>query len=267
MNTQNYIHYTANYLINPTNALSVNLIGAGGTGCRMLTALAGMNHSLIALGHPGLHVTLFDGDTIIEANQGRQLFADAEVGLNKAVAMINRTNRFYGTNWKAVTCAFSKANMRYIPNKGRANIYISCVDTVSARFGIAQLLDGFRWDDGTERNQPLYWMDLGNARYTGQGILSTIGAINQPTSKLYKTVAQLPFMTDEFKEQLQAQSDDDEPSCSLAEALQKQDLFINAELATLGSALLWRLIREGMTPNRGFFVNLSDLRVAPIPVG
>ncbi|MFH6960865.1 PRTRC system ThiF family protein [Flavobacterium aquidurense] len=267
MNTQKAMHYAHNYLINPTNPITVNLIGAGGTGSRMLTELARMNHSLIALGHAGLQVNLFDDDVVTVANQGRQLFADAEVGLPKAVALINRTNRFFGTNWKAVTEQFSTANLKSLPNRSRANIYISCVDTVSARFDIADFLKNCNGNNDFERNKSLYWLDLGNAQNTGQAILSTINEIQQPDSKLYRTVSSLPMVTVEFKELLEEQTDNNEPSCSLAEALEKQDLFINSTLASMGASLLWKLFREGMTAQRGFLLNLGTFRLEPIAVG
>mgnify|MGYP006974284545 CR=1 FL=1 len=61
MNTEKIkVHFTDNSLINATNPISVNLIGAGGTGSKVLTALMEMNHSLIALGHAGLSVRLWD---------------------------------------------------------------------------------------------------------------------------------------------------------------------------------------------------------------
>src|ERR1700742_2444611 len=101
MNIQSPIHFADNYLINPTNAIMVNLIGAGGTGHRMLTELARMHVALLALGHPGLQVSLFDDEKVTVANLGRQLFAQTEVGRCKAVVLIERINRFCGTNWKA----------------------------------------------------------------------------------------------------------------------------------------------------------------------
>jgi PRTRC genetic system ThiF family protein len=266
MNTQTTMHYTDNYLINPTNPVTVNLIGAGGTGSHMLTALAKMNHSLIALGHTGLQVHLYDDDVITAANQGRQLFANAEVGLAKSVALINRNNRFFGTNWKALTEQFSTANLKSLPNQGKANIYISCVDTASARFDIATALQGFTRVNNWERNKFLYWMDIGNSRHTGQVILSTIGNIQQPNSNLYRTVSNLPDVTEEFREQLESQTDNNEPSCSLAEALEKQDLFINSTLANMGASLLWKLFREGMTQHKGFFLNLANFKSEPILV-
>ncbi|MFV8347357.1 PRTRC system ThiF family protein [Flavobacterium sp. ZB4P13] len=264
MNTLKAMHYTDNYLINPTNPITVNLIGAGGTGSRMLTELARMNHSLIALGHTGLQVNLYDNDIITTANQGRQLFADAEVGLYKSVALINRTNRFFGTNWKAITEQFSTVNLKSLPNHGKANIYISCVDTISARFDIANVLQDCTAYNNWERNKSLYWLDIGNAQHTGQALLSTLDEIKQPASKLYRTVSTLPLITEGFREQLLAQNDNTEPSCSLSEALEKQDLFINSALANMGASLLWRLFREGMTEHRGFFLNLKTFSSQPI---
>lgn len=88
------VHFTENTLINPTNPVTVNLIGAGGTGSQVLTALARMNHALTELNHAGLSVRLWDDDVINEANLGRQLFAECELGLYKSVALINRANRF-----------------------------------------------------------------------------------------------------------------------------------------------------------------------------
>lgn len=267
MNTLQTMHFADNYLINPTNPITVNLIGAGGTGSRMLTELARMNHSLIALGHTGMQVCLYDDDIITPANMGRQLFADAELGLPKAVALINRTNRFFGTSFKAVTQQFNACNLKAFPNGGRANIYISCVDTVSARFEIAEILENFKNSDVYQRNKSLYWLDLGNSQNTGQALLSTINQIKQPSSQLYNTIANLPMITQEFDELMQGQNDHSEPSCSLAEALEKQDLFINGTLASMGVSLLWKLFREGMTQQRGFFLNLASFRSEPIKAG
>ncbi|MBU7571458.1 MAG: hypothetical protein KAF41_12550, partial [Flavobacterium sp.] len=60
---------------------------------------------------------------------------------------------------------------------------------------------------------------------------------------------------------------DNTPSCSLAEALEKQDLYINGSLAQMGCSLLWSLFRTGMTSYRGFFINLKNFKSQPIPIG
>lgn len=267
MKTRIPIHITDNYLINPTNPVTVNLIGCGGTGSQMLTNLARMQQAMLALNHPGLMVYAYDDDTVSEANLGRQLFAEAELGLAKSVVLINRINRFFGTNWKAVTCRYDADYVESQSDEGKANLFISCVDNAVSRFQLAAVLQEFNGYNNYERNRPLYWMDLGNSRDTGQVILSTIGKHKQPESKKYASVGNLPFVTETFKELLKAADvTDNTPSCSLAEALTKQDLFINSALANMGSSLLWQLFREGILFNCGFFMNLKDFRTTPIKI-
>ena len=267
MNTaKQKIHFTDRDLINPTNPILINVIGAGGTGSKVLTALMEMNHSLTELGHAGLQIRLWDDDVITQANLGRQRFAECEIGLYKSVALINRANRFSGTNWKAETVKFEKDRLDKLPENAGASIYISCVDSVKARFGIADILNILN-NGKAYSNRPRYWLDFGNSQHTGQVLLSTIGTIKQPNSEKYETVASLPFITDEFGELLkQSEEQDDTPSCSLAEALEKQDLFINSSLAQMGCSLLWGLFRYGMTEYRGFFHNLKDFNTHPIKV-
>lgn len=93
------IHFTDRYLLNPRHPVTVFVIGAGGTGSQVITNLARMSMALQALGHPGLHVTVFDPDTVSQANIGRQLFSETELGLNKAVSLVTRINRFFGYAW------------------------------------------------------------------------------------------------------------------------------------------------------------------------
>lgn len=148
----------------------------------------------------------------------------------------------------------------------QGSIYISCVDTAKARFEIAQILTDLKRPNHYH-NTPLYWLDFGNNRHTGQVVLSTIGSLPQPQSEEMMGIENLPFVTDEFYDFfVNAEQNDNTPSCSLAEALTKQDLFINATLSQMGSTLLWNLFREGLTPYRGFFLNLKDFRTQPLAV-
>ncbi|NWL02501.1 PRTRC system ThiF family protein [Flavobacterium collinsii] len=261
------MHFADPYLISPANPLTVNLIGAGGTGSKVLTALMEMNYSLIALGHAGLSVRLWDDDLITDANLGRQRFAPCETGLYKSVALINRANRFMGTDWKAESVKFQKDTLGRPPKNAQANLYITCTDSVQSRFDVAEILASIQ-RNSPQRDTPKYWMDFGNSQYTGQVVLSTISEIRQPDSQIYQTVPVLPFVTDEFGELLkESEALDGTPSCSLAESLEKQDLFINSSLAQLGCSLLWNLFRFGMTENRGFFLNLKNFQSNRLKVG
>lgn len=261
------MHFLATPLLNPANPLTVYVIGAGGTGSQVVTALARMNHAMTALDHPGLQVSLWDDDKVSPANLGRQLFAEAEIGLYKAEAIVNRTNRFFGTNWKARPHQYARGTIKQGGGAMSANLFISCVDTVRARIELASMLADLSKSQQQGQQRPYYWMDFGNSQQSGQVILASVGSHPQPASTLYRTVGQLPFVTDEFDAVLQGSEDhDNTPSCSLAEALEKQDLFINSTLANMGCSLLWNLFRGGMTPYRGFFLNLKDHRSQPLKV-
>lgn len=60
--------------------------------------------------------------------------------------------------------------------------------------------------------------------------------------------------------------EDDTPSCSTMEALEKQDLFINDTLVTSALSLLWRLLRHGKITHHGSFVDLKTGSVRPLPI-
>lgn len=262
------IHFLDNYLLSPTNPIRVNVIGAGGTGSKFMTALMEINHSLLELDHPGLDVHLWDDDIITASNIGRQRFADSEKNLYKSQAIINRLNRWAGTNWKAETRKFECTADGKIPTGAGASIYVSCTDTVASRIEISEILNHLDNEYGYHRDKASYWLDLGNTKFSGQGILSTIRKIDQPTSKKFKTVDTLPSIIEEYGNVMQtSEQDDDTPSCSLAESLAKQDLFINSTIANLGASLLWNLLKTGMTENRGFFLNLQNFKSQAITVG
>jgi len=256
------VHIVPPYLLNPTNPISVNLIGAGGTGSSFLTALARMNYALNGLGHCGISVRLFDHDTVEQSNLGRQLFSEHELGMNKAVALINRVNRFFGTNWKAVAQKFEGGSLA---KNQLANITISCVDTVSARKEISEFFKGLN-DMGSSRDRPMYWLDLGNGRDSGQVWLSTIGEIKQPDSKKFITVEALADIFKAYPNLMEMQTENNEPSCSLAQALNKQDLFINSVLSNMGASLLWSMFRLGVLQHRGLFLSLADFRSTSVQI-
>lgn len=248
------IHYAHDYLVNPRHRLTVNLIGAGGTGSQVLSALARMDYALYKLGHPGLYVTIYDDDVVTEANIGRQLFSATDIGLKKANVLATRINSFYGTDWEA------EPNKYYANNSAIANITISCVDNVASRIQIGKIL---RFGGGVDHQKALYWLDFGNQLDRGQVILGTLGSVRQPKSKKYKTVGSLKCV-DKMFDLSKVDESESGPSCSLAEALRKQDLFINSFLAQTGCALLWKLLYEQCIDTQGAYVNLSTMNVNPI---
>ena len=252
------VHFTNSYLLNPQHRITINLIGAGGTGSQVLEALARIDSALIRLGHPGFYVTVYDADEVSEANIGRQLFSPSDIGINKAICLTTRTNRFYGLDWEAVP-------EMYAEKSSIANITITCVDNVQSRLTIHQHLK-HPLDTADIYQKPLYWLDFGNTQKTGQAILGTITPAKQPSKTEFDTIATLPTICEMF-DLTQVKEHDSGPSCSLSEALRKQDLFINSTLAQLGCAILWKLFREGKIEHHGTFLNLQSMKNNPLVVG
>lgn len=246
------MHFAPDYLLNPHHPITVCVIGCGGTGTQVLSILGRMNKALVALGHEGLDITVFDDDVITEANVGRQLFSEAEIGSYKCISMITKLNRYYGTAWKAKPFKFNDKLTIEI----NFNIYITCIDSFNGRLQIASILR--KNNGGNHERKMYYWLDFGNTNNSGQAILGTLystkSANQMPTfekwQKLYHPPVESP----------------NTPSCSLAEALDKQDLLINSSLANTGMQLLWRLFREGKTPYSGVLINLETLQTNPIAI-
>jgi PRTRC genetic system ThiF family protein len=247
-------HALPSHFIN--GRLRLIVAGCGGNGSQMLNGLARLHCALQALGHHGLEVTAVDPDTVSEANIGRQLFSPADVGQPKAAVLINRINLFYGLDWTAIKGRVCEHRGHHGLGK---HILIGCVDSIRARQQIGQY--GRFYAD--------YWLDLGNTDKKGQVILGEFARPARGIANLRKpeTPSRLPHVLDIFPElQKKNVREDTAPSCSLAEALDRQDLFINQWLATAALQLLWQFIRQGGLDIHGYFINLETNRVTPLPI-
>lgn len=253
-------HQLEECLIRPVHPIRVLLVGVGGTGSQVLNCLARINYALRKLNHPGLHVTAIDADVVDEFNVGRQLFSQSEIGINKAVCAVTKINRFFGFSWEAeqqlLTAELLNNNLLMFGHS--QNIIITCVDNVRTR----RLIHNHPYKKVNDEFQTYYWMDFGNNEKTGQVILSSVRKLHRTLDKGYlKNVFDIfPKMEEYESEELQG------PSCSMAEALGRQDLFINSTLAQLGCNLLWKLLYEKKINYQGVFLNLETMHIAPIAI-
>lgn len=263
------VHYTAPYIVNPQHRVTVDLVGLGGTGSQALTRLGFINEALTKLGHPGLHVRAWDGDTVSESNVGRQAFYEADIGLNKATVLVSRLNRAMGFDWEAQPYKYGQ--FPGARDRCTSNITVTCVDTIKARVDVGARLKAFGNKGITGDNltrTPYYWLDFGNAQKTGQVVLGTIRPADQPADvpEALEAVSELPHVMKLFPNLKKQKDEDSGPSCSLAEALHRQDLFINGSLCLLGMSLLWKLFREYRVYDHGAYLNLDTLTANPIKI-
>lgn len=259
------VHYIDSYLLNPQHPVTVSLIGVGGTGSQVLTNLARLDVTLRALNHSGLFVTVYDPDIVTGSNIGRQLFGCSDIGLNKAQCLVTRLNNFFGNDWRAVPNLYP-SDIKSMRKDDVSNITISCTDNIKSRLDIWKVLNACPVSEYRDYSSPLYWLDFGNTRTSGQVVLGTVPAkIKQPKSIQYTTVGSLKVIT-RYVKYAHIKESDSGPSCSLAEALEKQDLFINSTLAQLGCDLLWKMFRHGMLEHHGLYLNLATMKVNPIVI-
>jgi PRTRC genetic system ThiF family protein len=230
--------------------IRVVVIGCGGNGSVIAMGLPYIHQALLLAGHAeGLDVTLIDGDIVSPSNCIRQPFSHAEIGLSKVTVLASRINLFWGVQWKAIPEKVSNSH-----RVGETDLVISCVDTRSARAAIKNLVGG---DAGVS-----YWLDLGNGSDGGQFVLG------QPQNRRNACRAtRLRTAVELFPEIIDSTRDEDDgPSCSALEALERQEPFLNQTLASHALALLARLFRYHELAAHGAFVSINTPRVQPLEV-
>ncbi len=230
----------------------VLVVGAGGSGSAIMLGLPYLHQALQVWGQRGLEVTLADGDAVSATNCVRQPFATSDIGLNKATVLVNRVNLFWGLTWRAYPQHLHEDSLNELPE---AHIIIGCVDTRAARATIANGV-------GSGRNHAAYWLDLGNNADSGQYVLGQpLNGLNPRKRDRLRTVAELyPEVADPWM------GEDSLPSCSAAEALVRQEPYINQVLAQSALAMLARLFRYGSLHHHGGFYNASTGRMSALPV-
>ena len=228
----------------------VLVVGCGGTGSSIIGGLPYLHQAMVAQGHPyGLRVTVMDGDTISLFNCVRQPFARPEVGLNKAIVLVNRLNIFWGFDWEAVPESLTENH-----HLRQTDIVIGCVDTRAARAVIERQTTG--------NSATHYAIDIGNGESSGQFVLGEpLNAVNRRSRTRLRTAAEL------FPEIIYPTLDNDgRPSCSAVEALERQHSFVNALLAQHALALLAQLFRYGQISHHGGFADTASSRAVPLTI-
>ena len=121
--------------------------------------------------------------------------------------------------------------------------------------------EAFQSRSGPWRNVR-YCLDIGNNASNGQFVLGQpLNDINRRSRTRLRTVTEhFPSIMDTSR------GEGPLPSCSAAEALSRQEPFINSVLAASALAMLARLLRHGSLDHHGAFYNAETGRTTPIPI-
>jgi PRTRC genetic system ThiF family protein len=140
--------------------LVIMLVGCGGSGSFAALHLARLAY-VAKQKNISLKLVFVDPDTVEEKNIGRQNFAPAEIGLNKAYALAGRHNLAFGLEIAAVAGQFKQSlasEWRYNLHNGDILLLVGAVDNAAARRKIA----------GVSTHRQIWWLDAGNDLHSGQ---------------------------------------------------------------------------------------------------
>jgi PRTRC genetic system ThiF family protein len=239
------------FFITPQNFASdrkvrVVVVGAGGNGSQLLGHLGRLDRAIRAQLGKGLDVTVFDPDSVSEANVGRQVFGVHDIGFNKAIIMVHSVNAKYDLDWHAEPKAFD-------PNQHASfDLLVGCVDSGRFRHALGQF-----WHS---RLTDSLWLDLGNGADSGQVVLGHLGKAGS------RSDLRLPNVYDLYGDQLLAGDHDDMPSCSLAEALQRQYWSVNPATVSAAAPILDGLFLRGGLRHHGSLIRIDPYSVVPLLV-
>lgn len=232
-----------------TTPRTIHVIGAGGNGAPMFMRLYKMHTTLRALGRAGLKVVLWDQDTVSQFNIGRQPFFPQDIGRNKASVLVDRLKMMDHTivDWEARQEMFIETSKV----DASALMVITCVDTKAARRAVHEAV--------FLKERALYWCDLGNEADTGQIVLGE--------AMHTKRAMRLPVITELYPSMLDTSIPEDNfPSCSTEEALEKQSLFVNEIVVGHAASMIWDGLFKGAISNPILYVNVNPVDHTVLPV-
>lgn len=232
--------------------MSLAVVGCGGTGSAFLSGLPHLGQAMRAFGHPGLEVTVYDGERVAASNSVRQPFSVHDVGRPKACVLATRLNLFWGTAYAAVPRHAGPGTPL------GQDVVVGCVDTRTGRAAMRALTEG-------PEARTRIVLDCGNGAGSGQVVL---GMPDNPANHPRRGgPVRLPCAWDLFPEVADASLDaPGAPSCSALESLTRQGPFVNQSVAAYALALLSQLLCGHVLSRHGGFVNVGAGTASALPV-
>lgn len=237
-----YLHAATVLVRQPErDPITIILVGCGGTGSYMAQHIGQLLRCLTLKGVQA-RALFVDHDHVEQANIDRQLFADAELGLNKAQALAMRYTGAWGADITAITSPFT-ASIARPPKSDGITILVGCVDNPAARQEMANVL---------KRNKPgsapdFWWLDCGNHAEAGQVLLGSAISRNQiknafPTTKICQALPAPSVQHPELLTIKPQPTSSKRMSCAELVEANMQSRDINKRIAAEASTMLTQLL-------------------------
>lgn len=225
------------------------LVGCGGTGSCVSRAVAQIARVLEEGGRK-VRLTFVDPDTVEPKNVPRQMFAEAEIGLNKAEALALRYAAAWGLEIRVVAEPFEARMLGH--DRDLLTLLIGCVDNAKGRQALHAALER------NDRPDPLYghraaaapnvwWLDCGNSNQAGQvqlGSTVNIGALRDafPTETVCTRLPSPGLQSPELLEPRPEELAESKLSCAELALANAQSLMVNHRVAAEAGDFLSRLL-------------------------
>lgn len=236
------------------NNIRILVVGAGGTGSHLVHKLAMINQQVELMTDKSIKVCVCDFDMVEKHNCGRQLFNLAtDVGMNKATCLVETVNDMYNCDFIGYPIAYNSETRIEISRKFSPDMVILAVDSVKARLNILN-----------DHSYSYFYMDIGNGDTYGQIMLYDSRTYlnnsmipDAERSKGYVDIIDLYENIDIEKKLTEG------ASCSAVESLTRQNVMINATMATVAANMVQHLIFNHGTTIQRIFVNNETMEVTP----
>lgn len=236
------------------------IVGLGGTGSQLARSIARMIYDMRSRRLATPELSFIDPDAVSMKNVGRQMFAAADVGHNKAEVLARRFNAALGLEISWLPESFDAD--RHIGTEswqGRSFLVCGAVDNHLARRALAKR-------DG------VLWIDCGNHFSAGQVVIGTTKdrLVVRKELKHAKSSAEinvLPNAAALFPALLEPEATTEpEVSCADLVALGEQHLLINDLIAGVAAGYVYKLLHRQPITTFISYVDLDLMNVRSVPI-
>ena len=248
------------YLVPPNQPIQIGLVGCGGTGSHLAVALARMAYHVRERGGSPLRLCFIDGDCVEARNIGRQLFAGAELGQNKAQTLAERLNAAFGLDIIAVPEMATAALLGELaPPYQTIGILVGAVDTASGRRALHEALARSAWR---------LWLDVGNEHDWGKVLLGTATEQRQLRGALSLggLCTALPAASLRYPHLLDEHAAPPLGDCATDMRDGLQSLMINQAMAAIAAQYLHQLVSARRITSFETALDLANLTMASTPI-